>query len=136
MLDQYQRRTGHSLGKILHMAECGADRKYGVLKTNKSTESMVRYSANMMRFNKVHFSENMTVGEGLQPQPMIDKLLQQMSEYRCEMKYNRNDIHAEAKYKWTGRQDDGLVALMMNMYWPAIFEASDYVVYRRWRNTL
>lgn len=136
MLSQYQNRTGRSLGKILHMAECGADRKYGVLKTNKSTEQMVRFSSNLMRFNKVHFSEHLAVGEGLQPQPMIDKILQQMSEFRCEMKYNKGDIHAEPKYKWTGKQDDALVGVMMNPYWSAYMESSDYVVYKKWRETI
>lgn len=136
MLQQYQMRTGHSLGKILMMREYGTDRKPGVPKTKDSTEQMVRHSAAMMRFDRVHFSSEMRVGEGLTVQGMIDKALQQMSEYRCEVKYNKNDPHAEPKFKWTGRQDDMLIAMMMCMYWEAIFWSSNYGPYIAWQRTL
>lgn len=132
MLDQYQNRTGNSLGRIHIMCEC-AGRKAGVPKTKETTEQMVRFSATEMRFNRVFYSKGMRVGAGVTVKGMRDKLQQQMSEFRCEMKYNKNDIHAEPKYKWMGRQDDLLVTFMMALYWKAVFESSNWEPYRRFR---
>lgn len=68
------------------MREYGTDRKFGVPKTNASTDQMIRFASTLMRFDKVHFSEHLSTGTGLHPQEMIDKLLKQMGEYRCEVK--------------------------------------------------
>lgn len=82
------------------MREFGQDRKYGVPKTAQITDQMLRYASTLMRFNKIWFSENLMCGEGVTVQGMIDKLLTQMSSYKCEVKVNKNDQFSTPKFKW------------------------------------
>lgn len=86
LINQEQRRSG-SLGNILTMREYGTDRKFGVPKTAAISDQMIRFASTLLRFDKVHFSEHFTTGTGVSSQEMIDKLMKQLSEYRCEVKY-------------------------------------------------
>lgn len=136
LIDQEQRRSSGRLGKICTMREYGKDRKYGVPKTAEITDHMLRYASTMMRYDKIFFSENLRGGVNTTPTAMIDKLLKQMADYRCEVKYNRNDYFAVPKFKWYGTQDDLLVSFMMALYWEAIFWDSTYEAYESFKRSL
>lgn len=129
LITQEQRRSGGRLGKIITMREYGKDRKYGVPKTAEITEQMLRYVSTMMRYGKIHFSENLRAGLNTTVPAMVDKLLKQMAGYRCESKHNKNDLHSVPKFKWMGDQDDLLVAMMECIYWEASFWESNYEGY-------
>lgn len=136
LINQEQTRSNGRLGKICTMREYGKDRKYGVPKTAEITDQMLRYASTMLRYGKISFSENIRGGLNTTAQAMIDKLLKQMAAYRCEVKYNKNDLHSVPKFKWMGDQDDLLVAFMEALYWEAIFWDSNYEGYERFKKTL
>jgi hypothetical protein len=128
-LIQEKKKSNSGLEPLLLMHEYGADRKPGVPKTKESTELMVRYFSELMRDHRLVYSANLLGGINTQPQAMIDKLQKQMSEYRCEVKYNKNDIFSTPKYKWTGPQDDLLISLMTACYWRMMFLLSAFPGY-------
>jgi len=115
-LDQYRQRTGDDLGGILVLHEYGPSRAAGVYKTNESTRLMLDLSREQMRYDRVHFSEFLKVGDDQTVDGNIMKLLTQMKGYQCHVKRNENDIMAETRFKWAGvEHDDLLISVMMSM---------------------
>jgi hypothetical protein len=129
LLIQERKKPNHGLGPLLVMHEYGKDRKPGVPKTKESTELMVRYCSDLLRNKQVAYSENLMAGIDTTPQGMIDKFQKQLTEFRCEVKYNKNDIFSVAKYKWTGPQDDLLVSWMTACFWLQKFKLSAFPGY-------
>jgi hypothetical protein len=80
------------------IAITGADRKPGVPKTKDTTEMMVHYCRELMRDNLYRISELLMGGQSTSPQAMIDKLNKQMSEFKCEVKYDKNQIFSIPRY--------------------------------------
>jgi len=113
-LDQYRQRTGDDLGGVLIMHEYGPNRAAGVPKTNESTRLMLDLSREQMRYDRVHFSEYLKVGDGQTVDGTITKLFNQMKGYQCHVKRNENDVHSEPRFKWAGDQDDLLISVMMS----------------------
>lgn len=136
LLMQYQRRTNGSLGRILTMREYGKDRKPGVPKTKEITNQMVRLASMMVADRRVVVSENLRVMPKKKPQQLVDKLVHQMRDYHCEVKANKNDPFSDPKFKWMGRQDDLLVAMMTALYWHTVFWESQYEGYEQFKRIL
>jgi len=123
----------HGLGHVLMMHEYGADRKPGVPKTKQTTEMMVHYCSELMRDNLFRISELLMGGESTHPQAMLDKLYKHCAEFKCEVKYNKNQIFSIPAYKWCGPQDDLLISLMTAAYWFRMFSISQYEGYKNFK---
>lgn len=131
LLVQEKKRPGNDLGNILMLRENGTDRKVGVIKTKKSTAEMVRYSGQMLTAGLVRYSKYFTGGLNTAPQAMKDKFHNQMTGFKYEIKYNKNDPHAEPKGKWTGKKDDLLISFMTALIWMRKFELNSWIGYDR-----